>query len=117
MKQLQTESSGGYTTTSRSKAHENAGESFMRYVTNTTQRSSSETDDKNPFIETRWNRGFKDTTANGDDSEFTKFHLADDEMLLELLSHLHADCPDLMHDKQILLDRVAILFDKIQPQT
>jgi hypothetical protein len=89
----------------------------MRYVTNTTQLSSNEKDDKNPFIETRWNRSFKDITASGDDSEFTKFHLADDEMLLELLSHLHADCPDLMHDKQNLLDRVGILFDKIQMQT
>jgi hypothetical protein len=43
--------------------------------------------------------------------------LEDDEMLLELMIHLHADCPDLMNDKTDLIERVSKLYDKIHVNT
>jgi hypothetical protein len=33
---------------------------------------------------------------------------------MELMIHLHADCPDLMNDKEDLIARVSKLYDKIQ---
>jgi len=105
---------------------ENGGEMLVRYIT---MRGEPNTDIvngfmKNPFIDNKWDdthlipaEGSDSTVPFAGSTDFTKFHLEDDEMLLELMIHLHADCPDLMNDKTDLIERVSKLYDKIHQTT
>lgn len=52
--------------------------------------------------------------ADKDLTSYTKFHLEDDEMLMELMMHLNSDCPDIMRKKEELLESVSKNFDKIK---
>ena len=99
---------------------ENGGEILMLYITTPGGSNNDMVNGfmKNPFLDNKWKKspdilmGDSDTVmVNSND--FTKFHLEDDEMLLELMIHLHADCPDLMQVKTDLIDRVSKLYDKI----
>ena len=63
----------------------------------------------NPFIET----DKMDTT----DSTYTVFQLGENEILHELLQHLQSDCPDIMHDRSKLLERVAQVYDNMPLST
>jgi hypothetical protein len=105
---------GGVKSSGR-RNQENGGEMMVRCIT---ARNGSSSDARgwgnNPFDENDWTRGSVDPPAStSEGSGFTKFHLEDDEMLMELMIHLHADCPDLMHDKTDLIERVSKLYDKI----
>jgi hypothetical protein len=92
---------------------ENGGEALVRFinVADEQQPMGCFMYPKNPFTvgSPNANEGTTDTAV-----DFTKFHLEDDEMLMELMIHLHADCPDLMNDKADLIDRVSKLYDKLQ---
>jgi hypothetical protein len=97
---------------------ENGGEVLVRYITS---QCESDTDlvngyTKNPFMDNKYDgktTGILPSGPFSNPTDFTKFHLEDDEMLLELMIHLHADCPDLMHDKTDLIERVSNLYDKL----
>jgi hypothetical protein len=105
---------------------ENGGEMLVRYITS---RDDADTEMvngfmKNPFTENKMEdssnteaRASIDMEKCSAQEDFTKFHLEDDEMLLELMIHLHADCPDLMNDKTDLIERVSKLYDKIHVNT
>ena len=99
---------------------ENGGEVLVRYITTQGESDNGTVNGsmKNPFLDNKWEKSpdiSMETTDTGiaNSTDFTKFHLEDDEMLLELMIHLHADCPDLMHDKTDLIDRVSKLYDKL----
>jgi hypothetical protein len=99
---------------------ENGGEVLVRYITTQGESDNGTVNGsmKNPFLDNKWEKSpdiSMETTDTGmaNSNDFTKFHLEDDEMLLELMIHLHADCPDLMHDKTDLIDRVSKLYDKL----
>ena len=104
---------------------ENGGEMLVRYITS---RDDADTEMngfmKNPFTKNKLEdssiteaRASIDMEKCSAQEDFTKFHLEDDEMLLELMIHLHADCPDLMNDKTDLIERVSKLYDKIHVNT
>ena len=102
---------GGRSTTRRNQ--ENGGEALVRFI-NTADEPPSDSMNgymKNPFTMIEDNTSASCGTGTTD---FTKFHLEDDEMLMELMIHLHADCPDLMNDKGDLIERVSKLYDKMQ---
>jgi hypothetical protein len=119
----------------KSKTTENSGETFVRLVTgmnsggdartnatqqndpfgvsksgtNTTTKVSSTQD-----TDERYNENSNNSiTPPIPTTEYTKFHLEDDEMLMELMMHLHSDCPDMLTNKQSLLNNVSRLFDEI----
>lgn len=104
----------------KNRHQDNLGESFVRYITRKDSRN----------IETQYNQnndpfGFHTQESSGHDEtmtaapqmppSYTKFHLEDDEILMELMMHLNSDCPDIMRHKQELLDNVSRIFDKIKP--
>jgi hypothetical protein len=110
---------GGSKSAGGRRNQENGGEVMVRCITATRDGSSSNTGrwGNNPFTGNDWTAGPMEGIAPGPgDVGFTKFHLEDDEMLMELMIHLHADCPDLMHNKMDLIDRVSKLYDKILQQ-
>ena len=111
-KKRQSNASLGRSTTRRNQ--ENGGEALVRFITMPDEVPMGMANGylKNPFTAVGvkgGGSGDTDTVQN-----FTKFHLEDDEMLMELMIHLHADCPDLMHDKSDLIERVSKLYDTIQ---
>jgi hypothetical protein len=101
----------GRSTTRRNQ--ENGGEALVRFISIPDEPQTGQISGylKNPFT-ILCNRGGSGDVATSQD--FTKFHLEDDEMLMELMIHLHTDCPDLMQDKADLIERVSKLYDKIQ---
>jgi hypothetical protein len=101
---------------------ENGGEVLVRYITSQCESDTELVNGytKNPFIDNNCHTNSTSTLPHSQSSissgctiDSTKFHLGDDEMLLELMIHLHADCPDLMHDKTDLIERVSKLYDKL----
>jgi hypothetical protein len=108
---------GGSATTCRSttrRSQENGGEALVRFISIPDEVPTGSISGylKNPFTVVECNGDATKDIATVED--FTKFHLEDDEMLMELMIHLHADCPDLMNDKEDLIARVSKLYDKIQ---
>jgi hypothetical protein len=119
----------------KNKHHENLGETFVRSITGinaSDNAATTPTQEKDPFsgsnmdantttevYETQPTDKQCDNTSNNfvqmqiPPAKYTKFHLEDDEMLMELMMHLHSDCPDMMTNKQDLLHNVARLFDNI----
>jgi hypothetical protein len=123
--------------TGKSKNVENLGESFVRHITRIKPADSQSNSTKynDPFVDYKWTDTKRNTTTNGIETHdmenhsvgdlfesgventslgpYTKFHLEDDEMLMELMMHLHSDCPDMMANKQQLLKHVSNMFDQI----
>ena len=109
------------TSTSKSSSgrrnQENGGEMLVCYITTQGDQNTDNGFMNNPFVDNKWGDNSNSipsvTNHLAPQDDFTKFHLEDDEMLLELMIHLHADCPYLMHDKNDLIERVSKLYDKI----
>jgi hypothetical protein len=103
---------GGRSTTRRNQ--ENGGEALVRFIITPDEESATSFNGymKNPFSVVK--EIARDTDDTLKVADFTKFHLEDNEMLMELMIHLHADCPDLMNDKADLIERVSKLYDQIQ---
>jgi hypothetical protein len=121
----------------KTKNPDNLGEEFVRYVTQikTVENETPYTQNNDPFRDYRFDNIMQEVPTKdiqGQDTEkrcdetldsfiqqpdplfrYTKFHLEDDEMLMELMMHLSSDCPDMMRNKQQLLDHVSRLFDQI----
>jgi len=105
-------------------SQDNAGELFVRYVTGS---KNNELNTKDPFVANRWSDNIEPIETEGEaaavntaaeavpsrSGEYTKFHLGENEMLMELLMHLQGDCPELMAHKNGLMDRVSKLYDKL----
>jgi hypothetical protein len=117
---------------SKSKVQENAGELLVRFVASSDDHLVRYKNERtiNPFTDTTWNVPASTDLDKGtpvdpdaltevdamvvDNNDFTKFHLEDGEMLMELMIHLHTDCPDLMQNKTQLLEQVSALYDLIK---
>jgi hypothetical protein len=99
---------------------DNIGEAFVRYITqkNAPHSETPYTQSNDPFGLFKQNTECDNISGNSIENQqpppsYTKFHLEDDEMLMELMMHLNSDCPDMMRNKQQLLDNVSRVFDKI----
>jgi hypothetical protein len=113
--------------TPRNKTHDNAGETFVRFITSIDDQVVTVKNGRtiNPFTDKTWNTKVSSNTVLdtdmlfepdtvADTDNFTKFHLEDGEMLIELMIHLQADCPDLMQDKAKLIEQVSRLHDLLR---
>ena len=106
--------------TAKNNHQDNLGEQFVRYLTSKgcTNYETQYNKNNDPFkLHIPESPGDEETTTAGPDMSpsYTKFHLDDDKMLMELMMHLNSDCPDIMRNKQELLDNVSRIFDKIKP--
>jgi hypothetical protein len=117
---IDTKASCGAVHLGKKRNQENLGETFVRYVTQIksgVNEHEPSMQNNDPFSEYK-RKDVMQTSNTGDIQEiqsapYTKFHLEDDEMLMELMMHLNSDCPDMMRSKQELLDHVARIFDHI----
>jgi hypothetical protein len=122
-------------TTGKKKNTDNPGEAFVRRIAQTSLPKRPCTQNNEPFedvfddIVRRVNiecgiqkqdtgKPCDGTSSNSTQEQqqlmrYTKFHLEDDEMLMELMMHLTSDCPDMMRNKQKLIDNVSRIFDQI----
>jgi hypothetical protein len=53
------------------------------------------------------------TNADRQDVDSTVFQLSEEEILREMLSHLAADCPVMMQNKESLLEKISNQYDTL----
>ena len=91
----------------------NAAYSFINFIMQDVINSDSDKNVVEPF-----NHATNDTTPfNKNDMnpvQITVFQLSEEEILKEMLTHLAADCPVLMQNKEVFTTKIALQYDTLK---
>jgi hypothetical protein len=84
---------------------------FIDFIMRDVTRASTQQSTEQSYEENTTTALF--TNADRQDVDSTVFQLSEEEILREMLSHLAADCPVMMQNKESLLEKISNQYDTL----